>query len=84
MASQNIQFNGRSITHYGCHDCGNVSETAHSLRPGGKFCDPDCMEYVLSLTNRKIDRSESNRGYIAIKCPACGQRISGNLIVLKP
>jgi len=41
---------GIKITHFECKDCGKV-HGKKTLRPNNKFCDPVCMDYVLSLAN---------------------------------
>lgn len=40
--------------HYGCKDCGMVSDKTKTLRPNGKFCAPECFEYV---TGRAMDKT---------------------------
>lgn len=37
------------VTHYRCNDCGMCYEPLkkNSMRPNNKFCDIDCMAYVL-------------------------------------
>ena len=37
------------VTHYRCSDCGMAYDVLkkNSMRPNNKFCDIDCMAYVL-------------------------------------
>ena len=44
-----VTWRGKVVTHYGCRNCGCVNSPLkeNSMRPGGEFCDRDCMAYVL-------------------------------------
>lgn len=49
-----------TITFYGCRNCGQgirIHEGIKSLRPGGRFCDPLCMDYVIS--QKKLQAGEA-------------------------
>jgi hypothetical protein len=49
LGATDVERNGKTITWYQCRDCGMVYDglRKNSLRPNNKFCDPDCMAWVL-------------------------------------
>lgn len=50
LGAKKVIRNGKTITYYGCGDCGLVYGNAcqrGSMRPNNKFCDKECMAFVL-------------------------------------
>ena len=44
-----VDFKGKKVAIYSCSDCGYVMDKTVTNRPNGKFCDPDCKEYIDNL-----------------------------------
>ena len=89
MPSSSVYWQGKTITHFDCSDCGKVRPGSDTLRPGNKFCDPLCRSYVIASDkqNKKAEKTHDNfaqQGYIALQCPNCGSKLSGSLTALKP
>jgi hypothetical protein len=49
-----VIYKGMKVNYFECKDCGWVN-TGKTLRPNGKFCDPVCMSYVLSLSDNTVE-----------------------------
>jgi len=51
--TERVKLGSEWINHYGCRDCGQVwwdkdrSKMPTTLRPNNKYCNPDCMRFVL-------------------------------------
>jgi len=83
--TQRVLFKQTVITHYECNDCGMVARKSRTLRPNGKFCDAECMDYVLSKREIKhqfykqhikcIVRNKSYYKKDFVYCPYCGEEL---------
>lgn len=58
--ARDVIYKDMKITFYGCRNCGQgirIHDGIKTLRPGGKFCDPLCMDYVIS--QKKLQAGEA-------------------------
>lgn len=56
LGTQKVTFQDKEITYFNCRDCGMRYKPLenNTMRPNNKFCDKQCMMYVLEVGLQKI------------------------------
>ena len=73
MASRRVNFDGKTITYFGCKDCGQKKNSKGTLRIKNKWCNKNCMEFVLYTRMPKHKRKKQEFPHTK-KCIACGSK----------